>query len=173
MKILGGVTIFLQTQAIKGVIYFEERKMLEILGYAFDREGFFIEEVLSPFKIPPSELPPLHSGPQSHPKSNPRSDLWASRSSATPPLLYFLGGTIASLAALAILIFTTVLAGILIVALVAGLRPMRAFLFTRTSFPIPGRVKEPAFLVSEMANAATSSMIPEEVFLVSSNFPAK
>ena len=26
---------------------------------------------------------------------------------------------------------------------------MRAFLLTRTSFPIPGRVKEPAFLVSD------------------------
>src|SRR5271157_2857154 len=83
-----------------------------------------------------------------------------------PLLLYFLlPGTIASLAAFAILIFTTVLAGILIVAPVAGLRPMRAFLFTRTSFPIPGRVKDPVFLVSETASPATSSMIMPEVFL--------
>jgi len=43
MRILGGLAIFLQKQAIKGVIYFEERKMLEILAYAFDREGFFIK----------------------------------------------------------------------------------------------------------------------------------
>ena len=50
---------------------------------------------------------------------------------------------------------------------------MRAFLFAGTSFPIPGRVKESVFLVSETARAATSSMTAEAVFLVSSNFPAK
>jgi hypothetical protein len=44
---------------------------------------------------------------------------------------------------------------------------------TRTSFPIPGRVKDPAFLVSETAKAATSSMIAAAAFLESSNFPAK
>jgi hypothetical protein len=86
---------------------------------------------------------------------------------------FFFPGTIASLAAFAILIFTTVLAGIFIVAPVAGLRPMRAFLLARTSFPLPGRVKEPVFLVSEIASPATSPMIPEAVFFVSSNFPAK
>ena len=37
--------------------------------------------------------------------------------------------------------FTTRLAGILISSPVAGLRPIRAFLFTRTSFPTPGIVK--------------------------------
>jgi hypothetical protein len=46
----------------------------------------------------------------------------------TPPKNYFFfPGTIASLAAFATRILTTVLAGILIVAPVAGLRPMRAF----------------------------------------------
>ena len=43
----------------------------------------------------------------------------------------------------------------------------------RTSFPIPGRVKDLAFLVSETAKAATSSTIAAAVFLESSNFPAK
>jgi len=86
---------------------------------------------------------------------------------------HFFPGTIASLAALAILILTTVFAGILIVAPVAGLRPMRAFLFTKTSFPIPGRTKEPAFLVSETARAATSSIIAEAAFLGSTNLLAK
>ena len=37
--------------------------------------------------------------------------------------------------------FTTFLAAILIVSPVAGFRPMRAFRFTRTSLPNPGRVK--------------------------------
>ena len=55
---------------------------------------------------------------------------------------FFLPGTIASLAAFA-RIFTTVLAGIFIASPVAGLRAMRAFLFTRTSFPIPGRGARP------------------------------
>jgi len=87
--------------------------------------------------------------------------------------LYFFDGTIASLAVFAILIFTTVLAGILIALPVAGLRPMRAFLFTRTSFPIPGRVKDLTFLVSDTARAATSSRIAEAALLESSNFSAK
>ena len=30
---------------------------------------------------------------------------------------------------------------------------MRAFLLTRTNFPIPGKVKEPVFLVSETASS--------------------
>jgi hypothetical protein len=42
------------------------------------------------------------------------------------------------LAAFATRILTTVFAGILIASPVAGLRPIRAFLFTRTSFPMPG-----------------------------------
>jgi hypothetical protein len=44
---------------------------------------------------------------------------------------------------------------------------------TRTNFPIPGRVKEPVFLVSDTARAATSSRIAAEAFLGSSNFNAK
>ena len=47
---------------------------------------------------------------------------------------------------------------------------MRAFRLTRTSFPIPGRVKDPAFLVSDTARAATSSMIAEAAFLGSYKF---
>jgi len=54
---------------------------------------------------------------------------------------YFLP-RIASFAALATRNFTTRLAAILMVAPVAGLRPMRALRFTRTSLPRPGRVKE-------------------------------
>ena len=86
---------------------------------------------------------------------------------------FFFPGTIASLAAFATRIFTTVLAGILIASPVAGLRPMRAFLFTRTSFPIPGRVKEPVFLVSDTARAATSSIIPEAILFESLKFSCK
>src|ERR1700679_2908473 len=48
---------------------------------------------------------------------------------------------IASLAALATRNFTTRLALIWMVAPVAGLRPVRALRFTRTSLPRPGRVK--------------------------------
>ena len=48
---------------------------------------------------------------------------------------------IASLAALATRNFTTFLAGILISAPVAGLRPTRALRLTRTSLPTPGKVK--------------------------------
>ena len=43
MKILGGLTIFLQKQAIKGVVDFEKGKGLEVFRYAFNRQGFFIE----------------------------------------------------------------------------------------------------------------------------------
>jgi len=43
MKILGGLTIFLQEQPVKGVVDFEEGKVLEVFGYAFNRQGFFIE----------------------------------------------------------------------------------------------------------------------------------
>jgi len=42
---------------------------------------------------------------------------------------------------------------------------MPAFLLPMTSFPIPGRVKDPVFLVSDTARAATSSMIPDAAFL--------
>jgi hypothetical protein len=70
-------------------------------------------------------------------------------------------------------ILTTVFAGILISDPVAGLLPRRDFLLTRTISSIPGRVKNPASLVSETTNAATSSMISAAVFLDISNFAAK
>ena len=61
MKILGGLTIFLQKQAIKGVIDFEKGKVLEVFGYAFNRQGFFIEglvpDFVAPAGIPFSYLP--------------------------------------------------------------------------------------------------------------------
>src|SRR6185503_6149513 len=62
---------------------------------------------------------------------------------------YFLafGGTMESLAALATRNLTTVLAGILIVSPVAGLRPMRALRLALTSLPTPGSVNWPFFLV--------------------------
>ncbi len=51
--------------------------------------------------------------------------------------------------------FTTRLAGILISSPVAGLRPMRALRFTRTSLPTPGIVK--LFFASLYASAVRSS----------------
>ena len=51
------------------------------------------------------------------------------------------------------LLSPTLLAGILISAQIAGLHTLRVLCFDRTSFPIPGRVKDPAFLVSEIASA--------------------
>jgi hypothetical protein len=86
---------------------------------------------------------------------------------------YFLGGTIASLQALATRIFTTVLAGILIGSPVAGFLPTRALRLTITSLPTPGKVKAPAFLVSVTANVAISSMTDAATFLERSNFFAK
>ncbi len=85
----------------------------------------------------------------------------------------YFGGTIASLQAFARRILTTVLAGILICSRVAGLKPIRAFRLERTSLPMPGRTKDPAFLVSATANVATSSTIIAAVFLERSNFSAK
>ena len=52
MKILGGLTIFLQKQAIKGVVDFKEGKMLEVLANAFNRQGFFIERLIPDFMAP-------------------------------------------------------------------------------------------------------------------------
>src|SRR5258706_16110974 len=69
-----------------------------------------------------------------------------------------LGGTIASFTAFATRNFTTFFAGILIASPVAGLRPMRAFLSTRTSRPMPGRMLTPFFLVSRTAKSAYASM---------------
>jgi len=88
-------------------------------------------------------------------------------------LNYFFGGTIASLNALAGLIFTTVFAGILISFPVCGFLPIRAFLLTRTDLPMPDSTKAPFFLVSAIARAAYSSIMDAEAFLEISNFPAK
>ena len=52
MKILGGLTIFLQKQAIKGVVDFQEAKVLEVLGYTFNRQGFFVEGFVPDFVAP-------------------------------------------------------------------------------------------------------------------------
>src|ERR1700742_1734870 len=58
------------------------------------------------------------------------------------------GGTIASLALLAIRNLTTFFAAILIVSPVAGFLPMRAFRSTLTSRPRPGTTNKPFFLTS-------------------------
>ena len=61
MKILGGLAILLQKEAIEGVVDFQERKMLEILGYALNRQGFFAEGFVSDFVAParnPFVIPP-------------------------------------------------------------------------------------------------------------------
>ena len=62
MKILGWLTIFLQNQPIKGVIDFEKGKVLEVLGYAFHREGCFVKGLVPDFMAPPGNpffIPPL------------------------------------------------------------------------------------------------------------------
>ena len=56
MKILGGLTIFLQKQTIKCVVNFEEGEVLKILGYAFNRQGFFVEGLVPDFMAPPGNL---------------------------------------------------------------------------------------------------------------------
>jgi hypothetical protein len=61
---------------------------------------------------------------------------------------YFLTPRIASLAAFATRNLTTVLAGILIFCCVFGLIPIRAFLFCFTSFPKPGSINSPSFLIA-------------------------
>ncbi len=52
MKILSGLSIFLQKQAIKGVVNFKEGKVYEVLGYAFNRQGFFVEGLIPYFMAP-------------------------------------------------------------------------------------------------------------------------
>jgi hypothetical protein len=52
MKILGVLTIFLQKQAIKGVVDFEKGKALKVFRDAFNRDGFFIEGVIPDFMVP-------------------------------------------------------------------------------------------------------------------------
>ncbi len=64
MKILGALTIFLQKQAIKGVIDFKQEEMLKVFGYAFNRQSFFVEGFVpdfvasagNPFLIPPFRI---------------------------------------------------------------------------------------------------------------------
>jgi hypothetical protein len=85
-------------------------------------------------------------------------------------IIYFAPKT-ASFAALAIRNFITFLAGILIAAPVAGFLPMRAFRFTRTSLPSPGKVK--AFLASLYASSETEDSISSIFFFGNSNFVAR
>jgi hypothetical protein len=59
---------------------------------------------------------------------------------------YFFAPRIASFAALATRNLTTVLAGILILSRVVGLKPERAFLFCFASFPKTGKTNSPFFL---------------------------
>src|SRR4051794_32865670 len=67
------------------------------------------------------------------------------------PYFFTFGGTIASLALLAMRNLTTFLAAILIVSPVAGFLPMRAFRSTLTRRPRPGTTKRPFFLTSLIA----------------------
>jgi hypothetical protein len=75
----------------------------------------------------------------------------------------------ASLAALAIRIFTTVLDGILIASPVAGLRPIRDLGFNETSFPVPGRVKA-GFLFWKVGSRMSVARTIYTVFWENSNF---
>lgn len=52
IEILGGLTISLQKQEIKGIVDFEEGEVLKILGYAFDRQDFFFEGFIPAFMAP-------------------------------------------------------------------------------------------------------------------------
>ena len=77
---------------------------------------------------------------------------------------------IASFAAFATRNFTTFLALIWIVSPVAGLRPMRALRFTRTSLPKPGTVKP--FFAFLYANAERASSAAAACFLLMTAFSA-
>src|SRR6202047_918233 len=68
--------------------------------------------------------------------------------SRTTLLDSFLTPKTPSLAALATLNLTTVLAGILIFCCVFGLKPVCAFLFCFTSLPKPGKTNSPFFLIA-------------------------
>lgn len=68
---------------------------------------------------------------------------------------YFFPGTIACPSAFSPFILPTVLAGLLISALVAGLRTIRELGFDGMSFSMPGRVKESVVLVSVVASDET------------------
>src|SRR5207245_8449603 len=77
----------------------------------------------------------------------------------------------ATLQALATRNLTTRLAGILMGSPVCGLRPIRAFRFTKTSLPRPGKVK--VFLASLQARAARCSSSSPAAFLVTPIFSAR
>src|SRR5580700_5736363 len=85
---------------------------------------------------------------------------------------YFFAGAIVSFATLATRNFTTVLALILIVSPVCGLRPSRALRSAFTSLPIPGIVNSPFFLVSFTAVSASNSRPAAACLLVISSFSA-
>src|ERR1700679_2139581 len=85
---------------------------------------------------------------------------------------YFFGGAMVSLAALATRNLTTVLALILMVSPVWGLRPRRALRSALTSLPMPGMVNSPFFLVSLTAVSASSSRPAAACLLVISSFSA-
>src|SRR5438552_17026001 len=85
-----------------------------------------------------------------------RRELDASRSSAEG-YLFFLGGTTASLNALAKRNLTTVLAGILMASLVCGLRPMRSLRWALTALPRPVITNMPLDSVCLVARFAISS----------------
>src|SRR5271156_5329568 len=77
-----------------------------------------------------------------------------------------------SLAALATRNLTTVLALILMVSPVWGLRPMRAFRSAFTNRPSPGMTNTPFFFVSFTAVSASRSRKAADCLLVNSSFSA-
>src|SRR4030042_2512079 len=86
-------------------------------------------------KFTPLENPTIHGG------GDIKEDIFYSleggiQSSVPSNRVYFFGGTMASLQALATRIFTTVFAGMLIGSPVAGFFPTRAFRFPKTSLPM-------------------------------------
>ena len=84
----------------------------------------------------------LRRSDQASPNERGEGNESSASQTTEPTKNYFFAPRIASLAALATRNLTTRVAAILMVAPVAGLRPMRAFRFTRTIFPSPGIVKE-------------------------------
>src|SRR5687768_12272034 len=109
----------------------EERRNHSVHPFAFIR----VNSRISFFPSPPFADEKENAGP----RRGSRSCVDSERSREAPD--YFLGPRIASLAALATRNLTTFLAGMWIGSPVAGLRPMRALRFTRTSLPMPGMVK--------------------------------
>jgi hypothetical protein len=52
MKILGRVSVRFQKRVIKGVVNFKEGKVFEVLGHAFNRQGFFVKGFVPDFMAP-------------------------------------------------------------------------------------------------------------------------